>query len=531
MRSVFRTLFSGAPAFAVVAAFAGGDANAAGYYVSDIGARSLARGGANLVNPGDPSAMWLNPAAITLSTGVQLQIDLNLVWLSSEFVRDCGGVDNGCADLEAVERKYNDPATGKAAADRTFTVAGKQRVVDPDAGTDAAEPGKLGNLNKPSRFDGKNDKVTNQAGVIAVPRVFATLNTDSFGLDGFAVGVFAFAPSSGDYKFGEDEYTRYTLIDRDIYEIFYGATLAYRFQNWISVGASLEGVSSGLNQSLRLTGDYNGNEDVNYDIQVRIQGEKHLIPSAAFGFWSNPLKPLGIGDLEVAGSVQLARQIKMTGPIKVESFGEKFQAEFIDSGLATIDDSKATADAEFTMPPFYRLGLKYGKDDLFGDGKKTLGFDVEADFVYEQWSTYDHVFLTTHDLKASLGGGEAAEFPAIVQPKDWQDAWSARLGGTVALFDKMVEVHGGGFYETSAIPNETYSVELVDGDKLGLGTGISANSPAPASTSATPTSSSSTASSAKSRSSTAARSTTRCSTTPRPARASPWAPTRPATTW
>ena len=72
-------------------------AQAAGYYVGEIGARSMARGGANMVNPGDPSATWLNPAAITLVSGVQLQLDGNFVQLSSEFTRDCGGVANGCA--------------------------------------------------------------------------------------------------------------------------------------------------------------------------------------------------------------------------------------------------------------------------------------------------------------------------------------------------------------------------------------------------------------------------------------------------
>ncbi len=464
-----------APALVLLAA---SDANAAAYYVGDIGARTLARGGANIVNPGDPSAVWLNPAAITLSTGVQLQIDLNLVWLTSDFVRDCGGVDNGCAPLDDVERSYRNQA-GEADPARAYAVVGGSRNVnadDPDnpGQTDVAEPNKLGNRDKPSRFDGQTNKVSNQAGVQPVPRMFATFNTDTFGIDGIAAGVYVFAPSAGDYQFGEDEFTRYTLIDRDLLEVYYGLTLAYRFQNWIAFGASLQGVTSGLNQNLRLTGDFTGNEDVNYDIQVRIQGEQHLIPSGNFGFWSNPLKPFGLGDLEIAGSLQLPRYVKTSGPITIEKFGEKFQAEFIDSGLAEIDDDNATAQAEFVLPPFYRLGIKYGVDDIFRDGTKMVGFNVEADFVYEQWSTYDHVFLTTQDLNTSIGGAEPEPLPPIVQPKDWQDSWSVRAGGTLALFDKMVELHGGGFYETGAIPSETYSVELVDGDKVGLGTGLSA---------------------------------------------------------
>src|SRR5688572_17295249 len=134
----------------VAAVAAAGEAKAAAYYLGEIGARSTARGGANIVNSGDPSAVWLNPAAITLSTGVQLQIDLNLVWLSSEFIRDCGGEANGCAPLEDVTREYRDPETGKIDDARTFTVAKDSRIIGETAsdGTpvDIAEPGRLGNL-------------------------------------------------------------------------------------------------------------------------------------------------------------------------------------------------------------------------------------------------------------------------------------------------------------------------------------------------------------------------------------------------
>ncbi|HEY4222913.1 MAG TPA: hypothetical protein VGO62_16260, partial [Myxococcota bacterium] len=60
----------------------------------------------------------------------------------------------------------------------------------------------------------------------------------------------------------------------------------------------------------------------------------------------------------------------------------------------------------------------------------------------------------------------------VVQPKDWVDSYSARLGGSLAFLDKQLVVNGGGFYESSAIPNTTYDIELADGDKIGVGAGI-----------------------------------------------------------
>ncbi|HEY1099792.1 MAG TPA: hypothetical protein VGF99_12735, partial [Myxococcota bacterium] len=173
-------------------------AKAAAYYVGEIGARSLARGGANTVNPGDPSAVWLNPAAITLSTGVQLQLDANFVQLHSAFTRDCGGVANGCAVLDTIDREYRNQ-DGTANPDRRFFIEGGRRQVgaadSEGAQVPAAEPGLLGRRNSPGRFD--DTTITNEAGIQPVPRLFATFNTDSIGLPGFAVGAYVFAPSAG----------------------------------------------------------------------------------------------------------------------------------------------------------------------------------------------------------------------------------------------------------------------------------------------------------------------------------------------
>jgi long-subunit fatty acid transport protein len=458
------------------AALSSTSAQAAAYYAGEIGARSVARGGANLVNPGDPSAVWLNPAAITLSSGVQLQLDGNLVFLTSEFVRDCGGEPNGCAVLDDIEREYRDPTTGRTDAARAVRLPGGRRRLSSNVA--AAEPGQLGSRNTPSRFDGETTVVRNLAGPQPIPRLMATFNGDTVGLPGLAVGAFVYAPSSGDYRFGEDAATRYTLIDRDLLEVFYGVTVGYRFDNWIAVGASLQGVTAGLDQSIRLGIDKYGNEDPGYDVQVRIRGMQHLIPSGNIGVWSSPLKPLGI-DLQLGGSVQLPRHVQATGALSVEKIGDKARAEFFDAPpggqpLATLSSEGATATAEFVLPPFWRVGAKYTNDDILKSGAKIVGVDLEVDYVLEQWSTYDHVFLTTKDLTFSALGAEPEPLPPIVQPKDWVDAWSVRAGGTVSFFDRILEVHGGAFYETSAIPDSTYTIEVVDSDKVGVGAGVSA---------------------------------------------------------
>ena len=440
---------------------------AAGYYVGEIGARSIARGGANLVNPADPMAAWLNPASLANAHGLQLDLDVNLVFLNSSFIRDCGGIAEGCKAPGDVHLEY-------AGGEHVFDVKADRPEANEDARPGAADVNALGNLGTPSRFDG-NGAVTNQAGVQPIPRIMLSWNLDSLGLDGVGVGAYVYAPSNGDYGFGADTPTRYTLVDRDMLELYYGVAAAYRYSHWIAVGASFQLVSAGLDQRVRMSGDLYANEDPNYDIEAHISAYQHFIPSGNFGIWSNPGKALGIGDLELGGSVQLARSVKATGPIAL-SFQPGFQSDVLDAGLVTLDAEGATATAEFTLAPFYRVGARYGLEDVTGDGKNTVAFDVEGDFVYEAWSVYDHIYLSTQGVlvdRTPTDGEPGEELPPVVQPKDWTDAWSARLGGTLGLWDRMLEVHARGFYETSAIPNSTYSVELICGDKVGVGLGVS----------------------------------------------------------
>ncbi len=457
-----------ASALALAALLAAPAAHAAAYYVGEIGARSIARGGANLVAPADPTAAWLNPAALSLAKGVQLTVDLNLVFLESSFTRDCGGKPNGCAPPADLHRTY----TGTDGSKHVYDVHANRPAPDADTNEPGpADVNALGNFDTPSRFDGKT-AVSNRALVQPVPRIMLSINGDTFGVDGVALGAYVFAPSNGDYDFGTDTPTRYTLIDRDLLEVYYGLALAYRYGDVIGVGAGLQFVTAGVNQRVALSADQYSNEDPDYDLRIKVDVRQDFIPSGNFGVWTNPGKLLGIGDLMLAGSVQLGRTVKATGPVSIDAIGKRFQAEFIDTNLITLDVAKdATATTEFQLAPFYRVGAQYGLD--LGGG---TSFNVEGDFVYEQWSVYDHVFLATKGVTVDTNPNDAVpakELDPVVQPKDWVDAWSARFGGTLGLFDKMLELHAGGFYETSGIPNATYSVELADGDKVGVGAGVS----------------------------------------------------------
>ena len=88
------------------------------------------------------------------------------------------------------------------------------------------------------------------------------------------------------------------------------------------------------------------------------------------------------------------------------------------------------------------------------------------------WSAMTHLPLRIEGLAMSAGGGEATPFDPIVMPKDWQDAYSIRLGTEWRLLQNTLSLSAGGYYESSAIPNETLTVDTLDADKYGAGLGI-----------------------------------------------------------
>jgi long-subunit fatty acid transport protein len=452
--------------FALVSSLAAGQAEAAAWYLGEIGSRALGRGGAVIVNPEDPSAIWVNPAAITLATGLQLRLEGTFVFHQSTFTRDCGSNDD-CGPLVGLERSYRDGT-------RTYSVTEERSASDDNTVFDPTA-GNLGRFGTPSRPD---HAVSNQALVQPIPEMFMTLNLDSFGLDGFAVGAGVFAPQAGDYAFGGEEYTRYTLVDRDMLELYYALSAGYRFRRLLAVGASLQGVSAGVRQRITLSADLGGNENPDYDLPADIDVVQHFIPSGNFGLWSAPLSwidsPFTQG-FEIGASMQLGRTVEARGPIALDfaNAGPRVQ-EFLNAPdgdptkLTIVGAEDAVAVASFNLAPIYRVGAKYGVDSLM-DG--LMGFEVEADFVYEDWSAYDHIQLGTEGLLMGFGPNDPEPLAAIVQPKDWMGAWSVRVGGELTFLDEMLAVRSGVFYETDAIPNETYSVELMNGQQVGAGVG------------------------------------------------------------
>jgi long-subunit fatty acid transport protein len=83
------------------------------------------------------------------------------------------------------------------------------------------------------------------------------------------------------------------------------------------------------------------------------------------------------------------------------------------------------------------------------------------------------VRLEIQDLVINSSAGAAPPLAATIQPKEWRDTTSVRLGGDFNAVPGIFTARAGIFYEQNAIPDETFDLSVVDSRKVGVSTGFS----------------------------------------------------------
>ena len=157
-------------------------AHAAGYYFSDVGARSFSRGGAYVAGVSDLMALWYNPAALTRLPDGMMTLDVAAVSQRVNFDR----------------KDY--PGEGKDGADL---------ITEP---------------------------VENKAPAYVIPHLAVS---HSLGLPNTMFALGFYPPYAPDLSYDADGAQRYTLTDTQVIQTFAGVTAAHEFANWVSVGAGV----------------------------------------------------------------------------------------------------------------------------------------------------------------------------------------------------------------------------------------------------------------------------------------------------
>jgi len=285
----------------------------------------------------------------------------------------------------------------------------------------------------------------------------------SFGLDGFFLGFGMYGPYAGDWGYSSTGPQRYALIWVDLWEAVYQLSAAYSPWPWLRIGVGLQIIDARLAQAQKLT-TYTGIENTGpreylyNDITTTISARQWQNVNGVIGLQFLPLDWLQIG-------VSLRPPIVIDAPATMEvelpSFREGSDAYLFGDAEIQVegDESKLTIGT----PLILRTGFRFIPAEEW---------DIEFDFVWERWDSADEVSVKVEGITIT-GVRVIDEFEVadVTVPQHWQSAFSFRLGGSYRLLDPWLTLHAGTYFETSAIPDATASVNVYDNHKFGLAFG------------------------------------------------------------
>jgi hypothetical protein len=289
------------PLISVVAASTAAPALAGGLEVPERGARALARGGAATAAVDDPTAVDLNPGALSRLRGGHVHYGQDLVWAHTRFTR------------------------------------GRTRIPQDANVTPVADP-----------------FAPVENGDALFPWGVTLAATHDLGLDGFTFALSVYGPhGSGSSSYPVDGGQRYMTTGYEGVILFPGVSVAYGKKNY-GFGTTLQAATM-PEMRYRLVVDGLQGGALNplassAEVEATVEASDPFAPTAIVGAWYRPSP-----EIEVAVSGRVV-------PVFFHAEGDLSlanvpgQSAFTPSQLALIGSG---AQFDFTLPPTARLGVRY----------------------------------------------------------------------------------------------------------------------------------------------------------------------------
>jgi long-subunit fatty acid transport protein len=444
------------PFLVAAAAALAAPAARAGFEYGVQGAETVARSGANSARTTGPEALYLNVAGIAAGDGLEFLIDANFLNAALE------------ADL------YGNRVDG-------WSPAGVTDVIDYPLVHNSTDIYAGGFKMFPAPF----------AGVTFPIPQWKKLSL-GFGVFGpAALGDFQF-PKMMTVEYGGSSYElpgpqRYDLIYEKVLFMWPTIAAAYRLSERFSLGLAfqwgvlhLKFTQAVNNGSVTTPGSYRN------DMLATFDGWDAFIPAGMVGLRWTPLDRLEMGfSARFSGGIKAKwDMIVVAAPYGDDPIYSN------DPTLTWMDEdpySRPKGTLQFRWPAsIYRLGFRYkhpnpkapvGKGRPLYPWESEL-FDVEADLFVEA----NHVL---ESMKMKVDGtipigravGEVAPFKpqsggVITLRRNWRDALSVRVGGSVNLLKGHLSILWGAFYETPTTEEEDIRLDYMTTDKWGLSLGL-----------------------------------------------------------
>ena len=391
--------------------FAAGVAHAGGFELPEHGARSLARGGANSVLPGDLSAIALNPGAMIQLSGTHLYLSYNLV---------------------------NAPLTFERAPSR---LAGADEPLPP--------------------------KSVNQEPIFPLG-VFLGISSD-FGLDDFNFWLAVYGPNAaGSASYPEDSAARYQLTALDLAMVYYSVGFSWGERDHFGVGATLQWAHTPSSKFQLVIDGAKKNSEMRpysspFDVLAKFDLSDAGQATAIIGGWWRI-----IPELEVALSGRVVPVfVDMEGELELQPIGT-----FFTEGGGQLRQFGNTASISAVMPPTMHAGFRYrhmeGERERFD-----IELDVVYE-AWSLLEAYDVELNAEVEVIDSAGTQlvPREKVPPLKVKKEWKDTLSVRLGGSVNFLQDRFALSAGAFWESAASPDDYAYVDFASFQRVGVGAGL-----------------------------------------------------------
>ncbi|OGQ87107.1 MAG: hypothetical protein A2289_23695 [Deltaproteobacteria bacterium RIFOXYA12_FULL_58_15] len=299
------------------------------------------------------------------------------------------------------------------------------------------------------------DSVTNDGGPFFAPAGVFSYGFGAVGpLQGLTVAIGAVGPSAvGRLSYPEDGAQRYGLISSDFFIAYYSLGVGADINDWLSVGLTGQLLHGTASFSQAVWSGFGRGTDPDFDTVVNIDVTSGFIPTGVFGITVRPIESLALGlsyrpKLRFTAEGDLVSQLPESPEVLAAA------PKQVGKG----------AELLLTFPHVIRLGAEWSGIDHLA---------IEVDLVYEGWSAFEAIEVRPKNVVIESNVGDPTPLEDIVLQKDFNDAWSVRLGADYNLVSDRLVVRGGYLYESSAIPDKSISVDFANWGRHAVSIGAS----------------------------------------------------------
>jgi long-chain fatty acid transport protein len=388
------------------------EANASGFVVARFGGEHGHPTSDNL------SAIYYNPAALTLGSGTRLMIDGTFAHRGVTYTRPESAISN------------------------------------------------LG-TGTPNDIAFANAGTANLSNFATAP--FISFASD-FGVPNLAVAFGVYAPFGGGaswdknsqvsdaqsllYPGAQDGQQRWWSIDSSLKSIYMTLGLAYKLSEQFSFGLSVNRVSTSIDTVRARTVPAPDTDDIVNENGVPVEGRSYL--NASSDDFS-----VGLGILYQPSALFRIGYSYQSQP----GFGEiRLEGDLKVTDHLSVNDPQASA-LVMSLPDIHRLGVQYGG--------VTQGWEARLFVDYVSWSVFDRQCVLS-DPKGKCDLEDPTAPITLNINKNWQNAFGIRLGGSYWL-SEHAEMYVGTGYDSNAAPDLGVDPSLFDMDKFSAALGVRLN--------------------------------------------------------